>query len=166
MSEDSAKLQVGKKLQARILWDIVGTEPRQFALSTLEHILRLEHRKLQELQKGGISNGDDEDEPGNDVKQAYPIGTILDNVKVSRVDADRGLFLDVCPGLQGVVHVRTTIFLKTWNDVFGRTDIGRLRRARTHTLCNIGALQSRLKTPRACYGLSPTRRYPAMLDER
>ena len=105
ISEDPSKLQVGKKIQARILWDVLGTEPRQFALSTLDHIIKLEDRHLQPRE---IAGEGDVEEQRDDVEQSYPVGTILDNVKVSRVDTDRGLFLDIRPGLQGVVHVSNT----------------------------------------------------------
>jgi rRNA biogenesis protein RRP5 len=112
ISAEVSKLQVGKKVQARILWDILETEPRQFALSTLKHVISLEPRNLREFATPKVTNEDRnggiEDGHLNDVEQAYPVGTILDNIKVSRVDSDRGLFLDIARGLQAVVHVSTS----------------------------------------------------------
>jgi len=106
ISEDLSKFQVGKKIQARILWDVLGPEPRQFALSTLDHIIKLQARDLQPQE---VDVEDGTKDQGDNVEQTYPVGTILDNVKVSRVDTDRGLFLDIRPGLQGVVHVSNTL---------------------------------------------------------
>lgn len=111
ISADASKLQVGKKVLARILWDVLETEPRQFALSTLEHILKLVPRSVWDSPMSRITNGDKdghpEDQYFNDLERAYPIGTILDNAKVSRVDPDRALFFEITQGLHGMVHVST-----------------------------------------------------------
>jgi rRNA biogenesis protein RRP5 len=39
------------------------------------------------------------------VIEAFPVGTILNAVKVLRVDAQRGLVVEVQSGLEGFVHV-------------------------------------------------------------
>lgn len=115
ISPDASKLQIGKKVQARILWDVLEMEPRQFALSTLEHVIRLEPRSLQGSTVSKVASGDENEEPEDghlsDVERTYPVGTILDDVKVSRVDSDRGLYLDITQSLKGVVHVNTIAFL-------------------------------------------------------
>lgn len=104
MDGDPSKLPIGKKLRARILWDIPGTEPYQFALSTLDHIVKLNSRSLAQ---GG------EDSPTSSVEETYPVGTILDDVRVCRVDADRSLFLEVQKGLEAVVHVSNVLISVT-----------------------------------------------------
>lgn len=101
---DPSKLPIGKKLRARILWDVPGTEPYQFALSTLDHIVKLKSRTLAQ---GG------EDSPTSSVEETYPVGTILEDVRVCRVDADRSLFLEVQKGLEAVVHVSDVLISVT-----------------------------------------------------
>ena len=96
MSPEVASSAIGKKIKARILWDIPGTEPIQLALSTLPHIMSLRPRQLAQKDSEGDSQ---------DLLAIYPVGTILNDVKVARVDTDRGLFLQVADGLLGTVHV-------------------------------------------------------------
>lgn len=86
--EDSYK--VGQKLKARIVYDISTTSPPKFALSLSEHVIKLEVKKND----------------GSSLPDAYPIGTILDAVKVNGVEAERGLTVEVQPGVAGFVHVR------------------------------------------------------------
>lgn len=40
------------------------------------------------------------------LQEAYPIGTILNAVKVIRVEKERGLIVEVGDGQEGFVHVR------------------------------------------------------------
>lgn len=98
MEGDLSRFKIGKKIRARILWDIPGVEPPQFALSTLGHIIGLKQRTLSKSTEDGGAEI-------SSVEEAYPVGTTLENVKVCRVDEDRGLFLEVQPGLEAVVHV-------------------------------------------------------------
>lgn len=92
--EESFK--VGKKLKARILYDIQATSPPRFALSLSKHILALKMK-------------DDGDNPTtlglSLLQEAYPIGTILDSVKILRVDSEKGLVLEVSETTTGYVHV-------------------------------------------------------------
>jgi hypothetical protein len=125
ISPDASKLQIGKKLQARILWDVLEMEPRQFALSTLEHVIKLEPRSLQGSTAYQVESGGENEEPEDghlsDVERIYPVGTILDDVKVSRVDSDRGLYLDITESLKGVVHVSTLAALRgVWTKIMVR----------------------------------------------
>jgi rRNA biogenesis protein RRP5 len=39
------------------------------------------------------------------LQEAYPVGTMLDAVRIVRVEAERGLVVEVRPGLEGFVHV-------------------------------------------------------------
>ncbi|KAI5124164.1 hypothetical protein M0805_000972 [Coniferiporia weirii] len=86
---------VGKKVKARILYDIVGTSPRQFVLSLKEHILSLDIKRRKS-------------ENGQTIQEHFPIGTTLQSVKVKRVEAERGLVVSVEDGLDGFVHISHT----------------------------------------------------------
>lgn len=82
---------VGKKVKARVLYDYSSSPPK-FALALLEHIVSLDVRKT----KG---------ESPTVVQDTYPLGTILESVKILRVEAERGIIVEVEPGLEGFVHV-------------------------------------------------------------
>jgi hypothetical protein len=88
------KFKEGKKVKARVLYEIPGTSPPRFALSLANHIVSLEQKS--------ISAGDEE---LTSIGEAYPIGTTLDAVKIIKVEAERGLLVDVQENLQGFVHV-------------------------------------------------------------
>jgi rRNA biogenesis protein RRP5 len=87
--------KAGKKVKARVLYEIPGTSPPRFALSLASHIISLERRTI---------NAEDDEHVAN-LDEAYPIGTILEAVKVVRVEAERGLLVDVQENVQGFVHV-------------------------------------------------------------
>lgn len=89
--KDPSQFQIGKRILARILWDIPGTTPRQFALSLLPHVIQFTERL-------GLDTG-------SDLKEAYPIGFIFERAQVVRVEADRGLFMKLSDGIVGFVHV-------------------------------------------------------------
>lgn len=85
-------VKVGGKIKARILYEVAGSTPPQFALSLCEHVLNLEPRKI-------LSGGET-------VEDAYPTGTHLSSVKVKRVESERGVLVEVSEGVDGFVHVR------------------------------------------------------------
>jgi len=92
------KFKEGKKVKARVLYEIPGTSPPRFALSLANHIVSLGQKS--------ISAGDEE---LTSIEEAYPIGTTLDAVKIVKVEAERGLLVDVQENLQGFVHVGSFI---------------------------------------------------------
>lgn len=81
----------GSKLQVRVLYDVPGTSPPQFAMSAKEHIVGL-----------NFERGDD----FMDVPNRYPIGNIFPSVQVKRVETERGLVVGIDENLDGFVHVR------------------------------------------------------------
>jgi rRNA biogenesis protein RRP5 len=89
------KFKAGKKVKTRVLYEIPGTSPPRFALSLANHIVSLEQKS--------VCTGGDEEVTGID--EAYPIGITLDAVKIVKVEAERGLLVDVQDNLQGFVHV-------------------------------------------------------------
>lgn len=90
--EDNYK--IGQKVKARVLYGISPSTPPRFALSLAEHVIKYK-------TKSAISDAVD-----TDLQEAYPIGTVLDAVKVTRVESERGLTVEVGSGIEGFVHVR------------------------------------------------------------
>jgi len=88
--------KAGKKVKARVLYEIPDISPPRFALTLASHIISLE-QKLVTTEDG---EGD-----AMSIGGAYPIGTTLDYVKIVRVEPERGLLVDVEEGVQGFVHV-------------------------------------------------------------
>ncbi|KAG6899782.1 hypothetical protein C0993_006968 [Termitomyces sp. T159_Od127] len=80
--------KVGKKIKARVLYNYSSSPPR-FALALAEHILALKPRREGELT----------------LREAFPIGRILDGVKVTRLEAERGIVVEVQPETKGFVHI-------------------------------------------------------------
>lgn len=93
---------VGQKVKARILYDISPSTPPRFALSLADHVVALTSKRV---------SGSDDESNGPLLPEAYPVGTILESVKVTRVETERGLIVEVAPGLNGFVHVRIYLLL-------------------------------------------------------
>ena len=88
---DTSSYKVSAKVDARILWDIPETDPRQIGLSILAHVLSLTPSKVQ---------GDEEK-----LEDGYPVGAILEGLKVVRVEADRGVVVAIGDKPIGFTHV-------------------------------------------------------------
>ena len=82
----------GDKMRARILYTVPGSAPPKLSLTASTHVLTLSVKKR-------------EDDEGKPVEEAYPVGTTLSNVTVSRVESERGLLMDIEKGVRGFVHV-------------------------------------------------------------
>ena len=93
--EPTDKFKAGKKVQARVLYEIPGTSPPRFALSLASHIISLEQKSTGTGVDGELTS----------IEEAYPVGTTLDSVKIVKVEAERGLLVDLQEGVQGFVHV-------------------------------------------------------------
>ena len=86
--------KIGQKVKARVLYDISPSTPPRFALSLAPHVLQ------------HTTKSRDSDKVSTDLPAAYPVGTVLDAVKVVRVESERGLVMEVAADLEGFVHVR------------------------------------------------------------
>lgn len=93
--DPSDKFKAGKKVKARVLYEIPGTSPPRFALSLANHIVSLEQKSILAGSDGEVTS----------IDVAYPIGTTLDAVKIVKVETERGLLVDVQDNLQGFIHV-------------------------------------------------------------
>lgn len=96
---DISSHMIGEKVDVRILWDLPETNPRQIALSMLPHVLSLAPWKVQ---------GDEEK-----LEDTYPVGTILEGLKVVRVEADRGVVVAIGDKPIGFIHVSVPLLNAT-----------------------------------------------------
>ena len=103
LGNPEGNFKLGEKLKARVLYEVAGASPPRFALSLAEHVLKLAPKQLSE---------EDEDAAAT-LQEAYPIGTTLEGVKVTKVETERGLLVDVRSGLQGFVHVSIQVCICT-----------------------------------------------------
>jgi len=94
--DPSDNFKAGKKVKARVLYEIPGTSPPRFA----RHIISLEHKSIN-------TEGDEE---VTSIEGVYPVGTTLDAVKIVKVEAERGLLVDLQECVQGFVHVSILIY--------------------------------------------------------
>ncbi|KAH9081576.1 nucleic acid-binding protein, partial [Lactarius deliciosus] len=88
--------KAGKKVKARVLYEIKGTSPPRFSLSLAFHVIALEQKSVN----AGGGDGDT-----TSIDEAYPVGTTLDSVKIVKVEPERGLLVDVQDGIRGFVHI-------------------------------------------------------------
>jgi rRNA biogenesis protein RRP5 len=91
-----SEYKVGKKVKGRVLYDFSSSPPR-FALALADHVVALGQR----LVKAGERSS-----KGQTLRDVYPIGQIIEEAKVLRLEAERGIFVEIEPGLEGFVHVR------------------------------------------------------------
>ncbi|THV06019.1 nucleic acid-binding protein [Dendrothele bispora CBS 962.96] len=91
MTEKSHK--IGKKIKARVLYDIPSTSPPRLALALNEHVIKLKVRKSSDVEEAPT------------LSEAYPVGTIINDVKVTRIAAEQGLTVEIKPGVDGFVHI-------------------------------------------------------------
>ena len=92
-SDPESVYKIGQKIKARVLYDVAGSSPPRFALSLADHVLDFSLRSGKGLDGATL------------LQDAYPVGTMLDAVKVVRVEAERGLIVEILPGIEGFVHV-------------------------------------------------------------
>ncbi|THH02559.1 hypothetical protein EW026_g275 [Hermanssonia centrifuga] len=118
--EENYKL--GKKVQARVLYDISPSTPPRFALSLAKHVVSLTSKFV---------NRSDDDKEAT-IQEAFPIGTILDTVEVVRVESERGLIVRISSAVEGVVHISQVSddHVATLSPNSGPWKIGTMHRAR------------------------------------
>ncbi|KAE9388874.1 hypothetical protein BT96DRAFT_1072340 [Gymnopus androsaceus JB14] len=92
MTEKSHK--VGKKVKARALHYLPSTPPK-LALSLNEHVIGLTNCKVQPKTS---------DKPLT-LQEAYATGTLVNDVKILRVEAERGLTVRLDSEIDGFVHI-------------------------------------------------------------
>ena len=89
--------KTGQKIKARILYNVAGTTPPRFSLALVDHVMALDVKYVtHEGSKNSVS-----------LRDAYPVGLVLDSIKVNSVESERGLSVEISPGVEGFVHVST-----------------------------------------------------------
>ena len=97
LHNEGSSYKVGKKIKARILYHYSSSSPPKFALALTEHVVNLRVRQTRDK--------DEEVKEAKDIQDAYPVGTLLEAVKVLQIEPERGLIVEVGLGLEGFVHV-------------------------------------------------------------
>ena len=87
--DPSKEYKVGQKVKARILYELPAASPPKFALSLADHVLTLQTKQAE----------------GSHISESYPIGTILDSVKIVGVEGEHGVTVEVTPDVIGFIHV-------------------------------------------------------------
>ena len=95
LEQEPDAYKIGKKVKARVLYDYSASPPK-FALALSDHIVKLIPR---------LGSDQDDADDKKSLQELYPVGMILEGVKVLRVEAERGLFVEVGEGVKGFVHV-------------------------------------------------------------
>ncbi|KAI0361371.1 hypothetical protein OH77DRAFT_1468895 [Trametes cingulata] len=114
------RYKIGQKVKARILYDISPSTPPRFALSLAEHVVKYD---IKSVESGAATT---------ELREAYPVGTVLEAVKVIRVESERGLIVEVSPGVEGFVHISQVSdeHVPTLSALSGAWKIGTVHRAR------------------------------------
>jgi rRNA biogenesis protein RRP5 len=87
------KYKIGSKVRARIIFSFPKGESQKIGVSTLEHVLTLGPRTLANAR--GVSP-----------LEQLPLSTIVDEAKVTKVEASIGLYLDVgVPRVPAFAHI-------------------------------------------------------------
>jgi len=137
--------KLGKKVKARILYDYSSSPPK-FALALADHIVHLSPR---------FGTEHSEEDKGKTVQEIYPLGTLLEAVKVVQLEAERGLIVEIAPGIRGFVHV-LFIFLCCMDIHTHRINLDFTHFRRTCCIPdNFWSLESRVFSSRACYWIFP-----------
>lgn len=100
LTRPPSEYKVGKKVKGRVLYDFSSTPPR-FALALADHVIALRSRRIK-------AQNESEDQT---LQAIYPIGKIVEEAKVVRLEAERGILVEIEPGFEGFVHVRQTLSL-------------------------------------------------------
>ncbi|KAI0375236.1 hypothetical protein BV20DRAFT_934020 [Pilatotrama ljubarskyi] len=114
------RYKIGQKVRARILYDISPSTPPRFALSLVDHVIKYDVKSVQS------------DAATTDLREAYPVGTVLEAVKVTRVESERGLIVEVGSGVEGFVHISQVSdeHVPTLSALSGAWKVGTVHRAR------------------------------------
>ncbi|CAE6479265.1 unnamed protein product [Rhizoctonia solani] len=129
-------IKEGEKVKARILWDIPGSSPPRFALSLLPHVVQLKSPSIQpaSIKESKKSKKKAELIPGDapTLREAYPVGMVLEAVKVTRVESEWGLVCEATNGISAFVHISqiSDSLVPQLSSVSGAWRIGSSHRAR------------------------------------
>ena len=89
--------KIGEKIKARVLYAVHGATPPQFSLSLLDHVLKLNTKMVTCASQT------------SSMQESFPVGVTFEHAKVVKVEAERGLRVDLGNELEGYVHVRSSL---------------------------------------------------------
>ncbi|KAK4057764.1 rRNA biogenesis protein rrp5 [Microbotryomycetes sp. JL221] len=81
--------KTGQKLKARVLWSSLSDTPKRFALSIAKHVLSLADAVTHDAMSASLAD-------------SMPIGRVIDNVIITRVDDEWGLSCEI-HGSEGAI---------------------------------------------------------------
>ncbi|KAM0751109.1 hypothetical protein T439DRAFT_301042 [Meredithblackwellia eburnea MCA 4105] len=73
--------KAGQKVKARVMWDSLATTPKKFSLSLAKQVVGLEVAKFGE--------------EGRKIDEVFPVGRILEEIKVTAMDEEWGLSCEI-----------------------------------------------------------------------
>ena len=146
--DPSEKYKVGQKVKARVLYELPASSPPKFALSLADHVLSLQTKQTK----------------GSGMSELYPIGTILDSVKIVGVEGEHGVAVEVMPNVTGFVHVSPWCLSSRWHFPNSLTDIPPLRPTRPCAGRKIGTLETRNGPSGSRDRLFCVRRLPSIIS--
>ncbi|KAF2453144.1 hypothetical protein BDY21DRAFT_374961 [Lineolata rhizophorae] len=119
--ELAKKYPVGSKVKARVICTFPESEPQKVGVSLLDHIVSLDQRTsvVAKVRTGPL--------------EKLQISSFVDQAKVLKIDARRGLFMDVgVPGVQGYAHISNLSDknVETISEDSGPFKVGSTHRAR------------------------------------
>ena len=98
LTRPPSEFKVGKKVKGRVLYGFSSSPPK-FALALADHVIALGPRRIKPQKQ----SSDDQNRTWQDI---WPVGRVVEDAKVLRLEAERGIFVEIEPGLEGFVHVR------------------------------------------------------------
>ncbi|KDN33351.1 hypothetical protein RSAG8_13557, partial [Rhizoctonia solani AG-8 WAC10335] len=129
-------IKEGDKVKARVLWDIPGSSPPRFALSLLPHIIQLTLASTQPAPVKESKKSKKKAQPISEdvptLREAYPVGMLIEAVKVTRVESEWGLVCELAGGVGAFVHISqiSDSLVPQLSSVSGAWRIGSSHRAR------------------------------------
>ncbi|EJD51778.1 nucleic acid-binding protein [Auricularia subglabra TFB-10046 SS5] len=110
------RFKLGDKIKARVIYEVTHSSPKRFALSALPHVVSLH----------GATAG------SSALYDAFPMGTVLDAIKVVRVEPERGLLCQIQDGIAAFVHISQVSdeHVNTLSATAGTWKVGTVHRAR------------------------------------
>lgn len=94
----SKQYKVGQKVKARVLYQLPVVSPPKFVLSLAEHVLNLQTKQTE----------------GSHISVSYPIGTILESVKIVGIEGEHGVMVEITPDITGFIHVGVSYLSVPW----------------------------------------------------
>lgn len=104
--DPTESFKIGESLKARVLYAVHGATPPQFSLSLLDHVLKLDQKLATRASRT------------SPIQEFFPVGVVFEHARVVKVEAERGLIVDLGDGIKGFVHVHLFLSAQKVSDPF------------------------------------------------